>query len=233
MEAEALHDLTPAYALDALSDDEVRAYEDHLARCPRCQEELAEFSQTATALAYGVEAPAPSEALRGRILEQARSERSNVVPFRSRRTVAVTRGLAAVAACAAVGFGIWAVSLSRALDRERTARQSIDAIVSDPHAKRVSLNGAQGSLIVSSTGSAALAISHLPAPPAGKTYEAWVDRGGRPQPAGLFSGGSPAIVRLRRPVPAGATVAVTLERGGGVTSPQGTPIVTGQEPAKS
>jgi anti-sigma factor RsiW len=228
VEAEALHDLTPAYALDALSEAEVREYEEHLARCAQCQEELAGFSQTATALAYGVESPAPSEALRGRILEQARAERSNVVPLRSRRTVAVTRGLAAVAACAAVGFGIWAASLSRALDRERTARESIYAIVSDPLAKRVNVNGAQGSLIVSSTGSAALAISRLPDPPAGKTYEAWVVEGGRPQPAGLFSGGSPAIVRLQRTVPSGAAVAVTLERSGGVTSPQGTRILSAQ-----
>ena len=33
MEANALHDLTAAYALDALDPEDARAYEAHLARC--------------------------------------------------------------------------------------------------------------------------------------------------------------------------------------------------------
>ena len=41
MEANALHDLTAAYALDALDPDEARAYEEHLAHCERCRSELA------------------------------------------------------------------------------------------------------------------------------------------------------------------------------------------------
>ncbi len=37
MEADALHDLTAAYSLDALDFDEARDYEAHLARCERCR----------------------------------------------------------------------------------------------------------------------------------------------------------------------------------------------------
>jgi anti-sigma factor RsiW len=40
MEAD-LHDLTAAYALDALDPDEAREYEAHLARCERCRAERA------------------------------------------------------------------------------------------------------------------------------------------------------------------------------------------------
>ena len=73
MEANALHDLTAAYALDALDPDEARAYEAHLAHCERCREELASLSEAATALAYAPEAPTPPPELRARILQQARA----------------------------------------------------------------------------------------------------------------------------------------------------------------
>jgi len=72
MEADAIHELTPAYALDALDEQEEREYEEHLARCPTCRAELASFLETATSLAYGVESPSPPPRLRDRIVEQAR-----------------------------------------------------------------------------------------------------------------------------------------------------------------
>ena len=84
MAADALHDLTAAYALDALGSEDARAYEAHLAHCDRCREELAELSDAAGALAYATEAPAPSAELRARILQQAARERMNVVPLRPR-----------------------------------------------------------------------------------------------------------------------------------------------------
>ena len=42
-----LHDLTAAYALDALSPDEAEAYERHLGQCEECREQLAELNGTA------------------------------------------------------------------------------------------------------------------------------------------------------------------------------------------
>src|SRR5262249_57622845 len=80
MEAD-LHDLTPAYALDALSPDEAREYEAHLARCERCRAELASFSEAAGALAYATEGPTPPPELRARILQQAQPEPPNLHPL--------------------------------------------------------------------------------------------------------------------------------------------------------
>ena len=80
-----LHDLTAAYALDALDADEADAYEAHLAQCDLCRGELATLTKTATALAWAIEAPAPPERLRSRILEAAGAERTNVVPLPSVR----------------------------------------------------------------------------------------------------------------------------------------------------
>ena len=108
MEADALHDLTAAYALNALDAEDARRYEAHLARCEHCQSELAELSESAGALAYAADAPTPSADLRTRILDRARAERPNVVQLRPRWARPVLAA-AAVAACAAIALGLWAL----------------------------------------------------------------------------------------------------------------------------
>src|SRR5438105_8027635 len=228
MEADAIHELTPAYALDALDPREEREYEEHLARCPRCREELASFTEAATSLAYGVESPFPPPALRDRILVQARAERPNVVPLRPAWR-SWPMAVAAMAAAVAIGLGIWVASLSNSLDRQRSARDQQDrilSIVSDPAARHFSLSGSHGTLVVSRTGAAALLVSNLGHAPRGKTYEAWVIRNWSPRRAGIFSDAT--SFRLTRPVPEGAVVAVTLERRGGVDAPTGRPITSAQ-----
>src|SRR5918911_5142751 len=142
MEADAIHELTPAYALDALDEQDEREYEEHLARCPHCRAELASLTEAATSLAYGVESPPPPAGLRDRILEQARAERPNVVPLRRPAWRSWPAAVAAVAAAAAIGLGIWAASLSSSLDRERAARdqqERIVSIVSDPAPRHFTL----------------------------------------------------------------------------------------------
>jgi anti-sigma factor RsiW len=228
MEADTIHELTAAYALDALDEREELEYEAHLARCPRCREELASFTETATSLAYGVESPAPPPDLRDRILERAHAERPNVVPLRPAWR-SWTAAAAAVAACAAIGLGIWAVTLSRSLDRERSAKEQqagVLSIVSDPAARRFALTGSHGTLVVSHTGAGALLVSNLRPAPSGKTYEAWVIQGKTPKRAGTFGQAKP--FRLTRPVTQGAVVAVTLERHGGVDAPTTKPLTAAQ-----
>jgi anti-sigma-K factor RskA len=213
---ESVRELTAAFALDALDTNEEREFEDHLAHCEQCREEVAVFQEVAALLAYDVETPTPPPTLRERMLEQARSERPNVVPLRRRWAVPAAATLAAVAACAAIGLGIWAASLSSRLDRERTA--------SAQQAKVIPISGAEGSLLVLPSGQATLVVSMLGRAPDGKTYEAWVIEGGKPKPAGTFPGGEgPVAVALTRPVAAGAVVAVTLEPGP-MAQPTGKPL---------
>jgi len=134
MESLTVHDLTAAYALDALESAEAREYEAHLATCADCQADLAQLGGAVSALAFAVESPVPPAALRERIIEVARSERGNVVPLRPRWTFPVV-AIAAVAACAAIGLGIWAASLSSSLNGERSAREQADralTILADP-----------------------------------------------------------------------------------------------------
>jgi hypothetical protein len=132
--------------------------------------------------------------------------------------------VAAVAACAAVGLGIWATSLSNSLDRERSANaryaQAIDLVGEGAQVKALAA-GEGGLLVAPGGGRAALVVCGLSRAPAGKTYEAWVIEGNTPRPAGLFRGGGGCAppVLLERAVPTGAIVAVTLERAGGVQAP--------------
>jgi anti-sigma-K factor RskA len=234
MEANAIHDLTAAYALDALDPEEAREYEAHLSHCDRCRNELAALSETATALAYATEAPVPPPPLRARILQQARSERSNVVALRPRWATPVA-ALAAVAACAAIGLGIWAAALSNKLDRRTdalTQQQRLAAILAEPSSRRISFEDGRGTLVVTPMGEGVLVLKRLEPAPAGKTYEAWVASGGSPEPAGTFDGGSAVVLkRLERLVPNGAAVMLTVEKDGGTDAPTTNPFLTVQNTA--
>ena len=214
------HELSAAYALDALDGDELGAYEEHLAGCERCREDVSSFRATAATLAYDVDLPPLPETLEHRILDAARSERANVLPL-PRRWAIPAAAIGVAAAAAAVVLGIWASHLSNSLDRQRSQNKSqaaLLAILSD--CKATPTQGANGRLCVSPTRNAVLAVDGLDPAGPGKTYEAWVIAGKQVEPAGLFQGGpGREYVRLTKPVPARSTVGVTLERAGGSRTP--------------
>jgi anti-sigma-K factor RskA len=236
MEANALHDLTAAYALDALDPEDAREYEAHLARCERCRDELASLSEAAGARAYATEAPPPPPELRARILQQARRERSNVVPLRPRWVVPVAAA-AAVAAVAAIAVGIWAASLSSRLDSRTKAlndQQLITAVLSDPGSRRNAFESDRGTLVVAPSGNAVLVMNRLAPARPGRTYEAWIASGGSPEPAGIFDGGGDvSVVLLARRVPQDAAVLLTVERDGGADAPTSQPFLTVKNTAQS
>ena len=138
-------------------------------------------------------APAsPPPALRGRILDAARAERPNVVPLRARRATPLraVAAVAAVAACVAIGLGIWNVSLHNQLSSAKT-----------PGAARGSRSrGASGSLIVSSERlGGARALPRSAAAPAGQDLRGLGDPGHEGAgPAGLFHGGTGRDLRPAR-----------------------------------
>jgi anti-sigma-K factor RskA len=232
MEQNGIHELTAAYALNALSETEAAEYQAHLGRCPDCRRELSSFQETVASLAYAADAPAPPLVLRSRILAQARGERPSVVSLRPRWAVPALAAAAAVAASLAIGLGIWGSSLSSSLDEERDARAAQEralAVLARPDARRIALEGADGTLLVAATGEAALLVSDLSPAPEDKTYEAWVVENGRPRAAGLFDAqGERTVVALSRPVPDDAVVAVTIEDDGGATEPSGTVLFSAE-----
>ena len=228
MAPEALHDLTPAYALDALDDAEERAYEAHLAGC--------------VTVPRGARVAAGGRDVAGLRSRRPRSAGCATRPHPgagSRRTS--QRGPAPAALRPGDPGGRGSSSLrgsrlrrlerpppargrQRALSaagraqRDRRARDAADQAhrrsrspVRLPHGLCGARDLAPGSA------------------PSGKTYEAWVVENGKPRPAGTFDAAqSPAVVSLREPVPAGAIVAVTQERGNGGTVPRGPRVLLAQ-----
>ena len=215
------HDLLAAYALDALDDDERERFERHLPDCEECTEQLALLREPVAALAYAAEGPVPPKELRDRIIEGARAEPRAAVIQLPRRNWALGAAATAAAAAAvlAIGLGLWANSLSNSLERQKHANAEIGQLLGENASARP-LIGASGSLFVARDGRAGLVVCGLAGAPSAKTYEAWVISGKTPLPAGLFRGGSGCHpVFLTERVPKNATVAVTLERNGGATSP--------------
>ena len=210
MEDELIHTLAAGYALHALDAEEEREFETHLTTCASCRSDLAAFTETAAELGYAAPAATPPPALRERILDEVRAGRENVVTLRPRWAYPALAA-AAVAACAAVGLGVWAGILHSRLG-------------SPNGQEALSLRGATGSVVLARGGEGTLVVAGLRPAPAGKTYEVWVIRGRSAAPAGLFRT-SAATVRLTHRVPHGAEVGVTLERAGGSLHPSGAPIV--------
>ena len=93
---------------------------------------------------------------------------------------------------------------------------------------RVSLDGARATVVRSeSVGRAVLVADHLPAPPSGKAYQAWLAFPGRGMvSAGLLpptSGGT--VTYLLQGDASRATAAgITIEPAGGSTSPTSAPL---------
>ena len=227
MEA-GIHELTAAYALDALDAEERRAFEAHLATCESCQEELASLASTTEALAVAATGPAPRDDLRDRIVAAARAEPQVLVPFEPRRSrsIPLLAAVSAAAAVVALALGLWAVRLSGDLDEARSALE----VLGDPDSRTVALQTGQGRLVVDPDGRAVLVLHGLGRAPAGKTYEVWVVEGDVPAPAGLFPGTSGGeLVDVDGTVDAGDVVAVTVEDSGGAEQPT-PPLIIASEP---
>lgn len=237
MERTEIHELSAAYALDALGPEELAEFEAHLAHCTECRENVAAFQETVAELAYDVDAPAPPPALRNRVLADAHREQPKVVALPRRRWAFPIAAAAAFAAgCVALGLAFWGADLANQLDEQQTANHRLDELVvalTDPNAERIPLEGADGILVVDDESSEGwVLLNGLEEAPDGKTYEAWVIEDGNAVAAGLFSGGDDrTVVPLTVPVPDSAIVAVTVEEAGGVEQPTQDPIFVSEQAA--
>jgi anti-sigma-K factor RskA len=193
-----VHEQAAGFALDALDPDEAAEFERHLEICPACEDEVAGLRVAAVALAFAVDLPPPRPELRGRVLDAG----PLLIPLRRRRRPQLLAAAAILAACAAIAIVVRPWDGGRSLGGMR----------------RYTAEGAEATLLVDRAGGAVLAVRRLPPPPAGKAYEVWVISRGKAAPAGWLRG---SLVTLTRPVPAGASVAVSIEPRGGSRRPTG------------
>jgi hypothetical protein len=193
-----VHEEAAAFALDALDREESAEFERHLITCPGCEDELGELQTAAAALAFAAGLTAPSPALRLRVLETG----APVIPLRRRWRPQLLAAASVAAACIVLvaGHRPWQHAAP-------TAGMS-----------RYQASDGRATLLVDRSGDAMLAVRRLPPLRPGTAYEAWVIVDGRPAPAGLFRS---SFVALTRPVPPGATVAVSIEPWTGSRRPTG------------
>jgi anti-sigma-K factor RskA len=200
-----VHEDAAAFALDALDRGDAAGFERHLATCPDCEEEIGELRFAAVALAFAAGVAAPRPGLRLRVLDTG----APVIPLHRRWRSQLLAAAAVAAACAILVAAV----------RPWEGGASIEGM------HQYAARGAKATLLVGSSGESVLAVRHLPPLAAGTVYEVWVIVGGRSSPAGVFRG---SLAALTRPVPPGATVAVSVEPAAGSPKPTGPLLLRAQ-----
>ncbi|MFB7028119.1 MULTISPECIES: anti-sigma factor domain-containing protein [unclassified Streptomyces] len=239
-DAPGAHDDVGAYVLHALSPAEEAAFENHLAGCEACRDELGELRRATTLLASAESADPPPE-LRQRILERVgtvRQEHASRPPRPRRRVLDMALAASLAAAVALGGITVWQHSraedaragLARAEERARGYGSAFAGVLtaSDAtlHTERLD-DGTSVAVVVSrSQDRAAFTAGGLPALTADQVYELWyAAEAGDLRPAGLLPGTGEAATRLLEgPLGDAVAVGITVEPAGGSEQPTTEPL---------
>jgi anti-sigma-K factor RskA len=216
-----------AYVLGALEADEAANFRRHLAGCAVCRDEVTALEGVVSALpmaAPQVEAPT---SLRRSLMTEVRADAKRRSPgsagWRERlRLPSFGGGRPALAAgalfaAAVLAFGVVELSSSSS---------------ASPRVIQASVLGIPGSATVRvSGGHAELTVAHIPAPPQGRIYQVWLQRGGKPSPTtalfGVTSSGA-GSVDVPGSLHGVRAVMVTAEPFGGSRAPTRAPVIVAQ-----
>ena len=217
-----------AYLLGALTDAERSAFEDHLAGCAECREELERLRPATELLPRSVEQIEPPPSLKRSLMDVVEREASAAGTAAPRRAPLGARlrdllrpmrplvAAGALAAAALIGFGV--AQLGGA-DDTRTLQARVD---------RQALPGASGRLDVKSDGEAILEVRGMPSPGGGRVYQAWVQRDGMVEPQPTFEVGDDGAgaVAVPEDLSDAQAVLLTREPRGGSRAPSEQPVLT-------
>jgi len=253
-----LHTLAGPYALDALDEGaESKRFTRHLRRCKACAEEVRQFREVATSLAFAAAAEPPPELHERVMAAVGRTRQLPPLVTHPRRfrvwlpdihlgawLPRLATATACVAIAAAVVLGIALSGTNQQLNSARAQSQAIAAVLAAPDVKTVTgpvttggvatvlLSAVKRELVVSTNGLAAL--------PTGKAYELWLIGPSSASKAAIRGAGllPPAVAGLTTPVLASGLVAgdklgVTVEPAGGSPQPTTTPILLLSLPTKA
>ncbi|MFI5048166.1 MAG: anti-sigma factor domain-containing protein [Acidimicrobiia bacterium] len=235
-----LDELLPAYALDALDDDERAAVEAHLAVDPHARDEVASLQRAASFLAHtggpppvGVweklEAtirakPGPSgEVPPPRLLPLAQSGPPGERTSRRWQIVAAAAVVVALAM-----FSLWAFDRGGS-ERTLDTAAAADGAATTPGARHATLRDADGTTlaraVVLPDGTGYVTTAKLPALGTGRTYQLWGVDDRATISLGVM-GPDPKVVAFHTDRPPSA-LAITNERAGGVVSSAESPTAVG------
>jgi anti-sigma-K factor RskA len=222
-------DAAGAYVLGALPDDELPAFEDHMAQCAACHAEADDLRLVAATLPESVPPAVPSRELKARVMAEVEREATLLAaagapadappaPRARRWSWPWLRPIAALAAAAAVAV---LVAVSVRGDGTRTVPAAMD--------RAQVARGAHGELRVGDR-STTLVVSGLRPPQTGRVYQVWIKRPGHdPQPTStLFTprtDGS-ATTGVPTALERGDAVLVTSEPRGGSETPTRAPLLS-------
>lgn len=202
-------------ALDALEPEQAAQVHAHLATCEECFAEYQRLKAVVALLPLGAVEITPRPELKTRVMTIARPATRGTAPYRLWAPV-----LAAASFVLAVTFAVlWG--------NVRTQVAGQNAVIADLTAPAAQHYGVSNGEVVRSGAHLYLAMRLMPAPPAGKVYQAWTLPQGskRMAPSVTFTprGGQ---VLLRLPVDANriSAVAVSVEPAGGSAQPTSKPV---------
>ncbi len=223
------HGDAAAYVLGALEDDEAAAFRRHMAQCAVCRDEVVTLEGVVNALPMAAPQMEAPTRLRRRVMTEVqadargRSTDSEGRAARRRPSWPAFGGRPALAAgallaAAALAFGVVELSSGGS---------------AHPRVIQASVLGISGSATVRvSDGHAELAVQHIPAPPQGRIYQVWLQRGGKaPSPtSALFSVTSSGAGTVDIPgnLHGVRTIMVTAEPFGGSQVPTRAPVIIAQ-----
>jgi anti-sigma-K factor RskA len=245
-------DLAAAYALGALSPDETQRFEAFLATSPEAQREVAEYREVAALLALGGDQAAPGEALRERVLARIGEDKTRALPpgggtgGRGAPWLAVAASL-----LLAVGLGAGLVSARGRLAAIATELAARDRTLAQTRQQLTEREAMLNSILEPGVQLFQLTASGDPEPgiqlfwnreqhraivhgyrlkavPAGRAYQLWFIKDGKPVPSVTFkpeADGDASVGQI--PVPSDGTVsaaAITVEPEAGSAQPT-SPIV--------
>ena len=229
------HENTAPYVLGALSELEARAFERHLERCAECRAQVELLRPAVDALAEGVDPVEPPPGLRRELMRRVAEEAPADAPQTARRAApksapahrfrglltAVRPAVAVAAAALAALAGVAGYGLGRGDEEGRTLTATVDR-------DRVGRAAANLSLPGDDAAPALLRVRGLPLPAERRVYEVWVLRGGRAEPASVFTvrADGTAEVPVPQDLERAQAVMVTREREGGAVSPTERPVIT-------
>lgn len=227
-----LHDLSAAYALDALDEVERRGFERHLRECPACGAEVREFAEAAASLAGRVATPAPP-GLRERVMADV--ARTRQVSARSSRSVrrpswrqTLMGAAAALLVVAGATLGGLAYQQHQAAEEAQALASGMARVLTAPDRLEAShtVTGGGTATMVMAGGDAVLSTAGLPDAPHGHGYQMWViDPEGQVSSGGMLKLSEGEGNAYMTGVPTDVSLAISIEPENGSRRPTTPPIV--------
>ncbi|MCK2244508.1 MULTISPECIES: anti-sigma factor [unclassified Crossiella] len=227
------HALTGAFVAGALSPAEHADYDRHLRDCPSCVLEVAEFTATAALFAEALAEP-PPPGLRARVLTAA-ARTTQFPPATPLPAPEIRRSRRVLIAAAAAVLAVLLLGVQSTAPGDQVAGQ---VAAQEFSAEAAALLAAQDARVLSATapGGGTLSVVHsparaavvllasgLPAPAAGRGYQAWVIGVAGARSAGLLGAGKTLVAHGVAP---GERIGLTVEPAGGSAQPTTLPLLT-------